>query len=253
MLMLLIFFAMFALGGIALAWYVYRRLRRFGRISAGLAALFCLILVALGYPIPIHGGFTTLAEVLWEEFGRQQELWQQQTKNERKETFLHQYEERFAGELSFRPRSEQLGNWLPVITDGEQMAWLDPDHQLIWSKAFPWRSSPDFSLMKPKAFCHQLSPAGYWSLPSTAELVLFWQADGASVTGGPAVNAASFSVDESLLMEIPSIDLGRDGRSHLRCVARAPGAPLRGYLDKDISRELWNRYQLARTSGKLRR
>ncbi len=183
MAIILTFYALFVLFGLAVAWFVYRRLRRFGRVPAGLAGLVCLALVALCYPIPIHGGFTTVLEMLLEEFGRQRSHWQQQARDERKMAFLHGYEQRFAGELPFRVRAEASGDWQPVATAGGQPAWLDHEHHLVWSDAFPWQANADFSLAAPRAFCRQLPPPGCWSLPSTAELALFWRTGGAEATG----------------------------------------------------------------------
>ena len=249
---ILTFYAFFALLGVGLAWFVFRRLRRFGRLPAGIAGLLCLTLVVLCFPLPIHGGFTTLLESMLDELGRQQRTRQREVRVERKADFLRQYEKRFGGELGFENRGEPYENWQEVVTAGGQRGWFNQDQRLIWSEAFPWRDGADFSLAKPRAFCDQLAPPGYWSLPSSAEMALFWQAGGGETTGGPAINAASFSVDFDLLQELPNLHLSHNGRSLLRCVARASDAPLRGYLDQDIPRDLWNSYQLTKTSGKLK-
>jgi hypothetical protein len=236
-----------ALGG---ALLVYRQLRRFGRVRAGSASLATLALALLFCPIPVHGGFTFVLEMLVRELRQQQVVFQEQVDTSRQQAFLQRLEQRFAGPIPHAAVAPAHDGWQPVTIAGSgPAAWLELGHQLIWSEAFLWQEATDFTLDKPKAFCSGLAPAGFWALPSEAEMVLFWRAGGAQV-GGPTINAVSFSIDEKLLQEIPSVHLGRNGHRFLRCVARTEQAPARGYIDSDIPLADWNSYQLAKTSGR---
>lgn len=54
-------------------------------------------------------------------------------------------------------------------------------------------------------------------------------------------------VDTDLRMDLPTRFAGRKPGYSLRCVARGPGAPLRGYISEDFPLTERNRFQLQKS------
>ena len=106
--------------------WVFRRAIKKSRILAVCLVFLMLSTSALLWPIPIHGGFTILAEVMyseWRSLVRQRE----RVRDERADTrFIQQTLNRFAGPINFEiVRTLQYG-WAEVLTEGGTPGWTRP-------------------------------------------------------------------------------------------------------------------------------
>lgn len=241
------------LGG---AYLVYRVFRRKGQVLAIGLSISAAAVLALLWPIPIHGGFMILGESIYSELSRD---WARRTdarSDQEKEAYLASLAERFAGELPLLRRSEPADGWEEVAYAPEQTAWLDMLNRQIWSEWLILPATPAWPpLNVAKQRCQQLAPVGYWSLPTEAEHVLMWKAGGVRVLPRTRAGTVSYSIDADHQMEIATYGLtassdnapGRSAQFAVRCVARGPNGPARGYIRRDVALEDWNRYQLSKS------
>lgn len=106
-----------------------------------------------------------------------------------------------------------------------------------------------------KRRCRDQAPAAYWSLPTEAEHAVMWKAGGHAVLPATDAGTVSYTVDADLRSEIATYRVGASRRSRpgaprrfaVRCVARGPGGPARGFIKQDVSLVDWNRYQLSKS------
>lgn len=243
-------------GGVLVYRWVGRRNRLFG-VLAGLLSSGILVLI---WPVPIHGGFTFFGEVLVDELydeWRRVEAKQEERKDQR---FMSALETRFAGALNVERVETQTGSWSTIILRNGESAWLDKQSGLVWSAPRTLTTTSVLaSIDAGKTLCRQLKPGGYWALPTEAERYQFWRANGRTHLPHKVSPAMAVIVDENKGIELPSVSLPakRSGNNStpgttqlmIRCVARGPDAPLRGYIRSDIPLSEWNRYQLAKVSG----
>jgi hypothetical protein len=239
--------------GIGVYWIFARHSRWLG---AALGLLLVVVL-ALLWPIPIHGGFTFLGEVLYRDLHRQHQARQEVAKQQKKQAFVERIETRLSSTLSFSDAEPLAGTWSRVQVDGTQPAWYESDSRLLWSDWLPFKADAALpSLQAAKARCQDQPPLGRWALASEAENYLVWKSGGDKLLPTAPASSVSYWVDEDLGLEMPSYKLrhtsnniSQQGGTRpfvVRCVARGPGAPESGYLRKDIPLDEWNRYQLSK-------
>jgi hypothetical protein len=223
---------------------VFRWQRKHGRSRAWLASGLAVITALLLLPIPIHAGFTFLAEILVHELKdewRQAEVVQ---KDERKAAFAAKLAGRFRGRLPL-PMTEQAGvHWRTFPRGGSGRGWYDPGSGLIWTDVLALEGGIAPGLEQVRAVCGKQEPPGFWALPTEAELSLFWKAGGYDVSPQGSFGLVGLLEDADLQTELLTLQRGRDGSYGVRCVALGPAAPLSGYAQKDIPLADWNRYQL---------
>lgn len=240
--------------GIGVYWVFARRSRWLG---AGLGLLLVAVLVLL-WPIPIHGGFTFLGEVLYRELHQALEARQEVARQQEKQEFAQRVETRFSGTLNFGVTEALSGTWSRVLVDGTQPAWFEADSRMLWSDWLPFEADAALpSLPAAKARCQDYLPHGHWALVSEAENYLLWKSGGDKLLPRAPASSMSYLVDDDLGMEMPTYKLrgsannagqqpGEYRQFVLRCVARGPGAPAGGYVRHDIPLDEWNRYQLSK-------
>lgn len=240
--------------------FVYRRLRYRNRIVAvisGLITSTCLVVI---WPIPIHGGFIFLGEVMLDELSRQRQYAEQQQIREADVEFLQKLEQRFAGELPHKASISLTANWDALTLSSNRMAWYDRQSGLVWSESLPLSTTnPLGSVAEASRRCQNYAPQGYWSLPTEAERYQFWRANGSRYLPDKQAPALAVMVDETLRLQMPSASLASGQNNNqsenmsqqliIRCVARGSGAPQRGYIRSDVPLTEWNRYQLSKISG----
>jgi hypothetical protein len=248
MLIVCLFLCMVLLVAAGVAILAHRLLRRFGHGPALLVAGAVFGGAVLFFPIPIHGGFTLLIEVLLDELQSQADLRRLEQKDENRAAFLASLESRFGEPLAYEILDRPQPGWAIVDTVGGQ-AWLAEESHLIWGRLLIWPQSAGLpTLDDVERLCREQPPQGCWALPTEAEYYHFWQAGGERILPDEGYGRLSSIVDIDLQQKLPSYRLGPRGFA-LRCVARTAESPVRGYLQEDIPREEWNRYQLARLSG----
>ena len=243
-------------GGVLVYWWVGRHNRLLG-VLAGLFSAAALVLI---WPIPIHGGFTFLGAIMIDEL--RDELARVETVHEAHKDlrFIQGLETRFAGVVEYGHVVELAGSWSTVTLPTGGVAWLDNHSGLIWSTPLVLTTeAPLLALEAGKTLCRQQTPTDYWALPTEAERYQFWRAAGRQHLPHKVAPAMGYMVDEAMGMEIPSVSLppvnSGNNRTRgaiqlmLRCVARGPAAPARGYIRSDIPLSEWNRYQLANVVG----
>jgi len=249
-------------GGVLVYRWVGRRNRLFG-VLAGLFSSAALVLI---WPIPIHGGFTFLGAIMFDELRDEMKRVEEVHEARKDQRFLQGLEARFAGVIEYERVVELAGSWSTLTLSTGGVAWLDKDSGLIWSTPLMLTTdAPLTSLEAGKTLCRKQAPAGYWALPTEAERYQFWRAAGRQHLPHKVAPAMGYIVDEGLGMELPSVSLPpkRSGNNRtpginttsgakqlmLRCVARGPAAPARGYIRSDIPLPEWNQYQLAKVVG----
>lgn len=252
---LLILFYLLAIAAIlAAAAFAFRLLRRFGLIVAVAAALAISSSMLLLWPIPIHGGFTFLGEVAWDEWQNNLRLKETAARQARHDAHLEQLAARFRGELPVVSRSAIESRWALVVTAEGSRGWHDLQSALIWSDWLPLPPGPmQPELAAARRPCAELPPAGYWTLANEAERALLARhGDRTPVPPAPG-SMVSYVAEATSTLELPTYSLAKPSGSRraffVQCVARAPGSPTRGYVREDIPLAEWNRYQL----GKLAR
>ncbi len=238
---------------------VYLLTRRFGRPVAVLLGLFTGALLIGFWPVPIHGGAMFLGEELYREWRSKQNKRQYEAVEQKKQRFVNALTDRFSGTAPVAVGAPIDAGWRRARV-AEEQAWLDIAHHLIWSDWIPVTArSAQPSLDEAKASCRHLRPEGFWALATEAENALAWQAGGAKVLPRPNVSSMAYTIDADFGLELPTFQM-RGHRSNeavaddearntgfvVRCVARAEGAPERGYMRADVPLDLWNRYQMSR-------
>jgi hypothetical protein len=239
---------------------VYRWIGHHNRMLGVFAGLFSAAVLVLIWPIPIHGGFTLLGAIMFDELRDEWERVDTVRAARKDQRFMQRLEARFVGVLEYDGVVELAGNWSAVTLPTGEVAWLDKHSGLIWSKPLLLTTdTPLGALEAGKTLCREQAPVGYWALPTEAERYQFWRAAGEQHLPHKVAPAMSYLVDEDMRMELPSVSLPPSGSGNnrsggavqltLRCVARGPTAPARGYIRGDIPLAEWNRYQLAKTVG----
>ena len=85
---------------LALTALVYRLTSRWGRLRAVTSTLFALVLLVLCWPIPGHGVFTFLGEILFAELSSMWDERREERAAEAHSDFITGQSERFAGRLA---------------------------------------------------------------------------------------------------------------------------------------------------------
>lgn len=257
--LLLLFYALAVAAILTAAALTYRRLRRFGQfaaISAGLAIASTLLLL---WPIPIHGGFTFLGEVAWHEWQNNRRLQATAAAQAARSAHKDRLAARFRGELPIVSNTPVDGRWALITTTDGGRGWHDLASGLIWSDWQPLPGSASLpDLAAARRPCAEHPPAGYWALANEAEQVLLAR-HGPPLGMPPAPGSVvSYVAEAGTSFELPSYRLARaapDGATRtfvVRCVARAAGAPARGYVREDIPLAEWNAYQLGKLTPERR-
>lgn len=256
----ILFFFLAALGLILTAgWLVFRLFRR-RPIVAAISAAGIVLLLALLWPIPIHGGFTFLGEVLYSEIERSWREEVETRKAQKKTEFAHRLETRFAGTLDFEATERITERWHRVLVEGRSTGILDSATGMLWSEwlVLPGDGSlPALSTAKDR--CRAEAPPDHWALAGETENFHLWKSGGPDVLPAPTWSIVSYLVDEQLSLEMPTYQLrgGTVGNAPgdsrrlfaVRCVARSAKAPPGGYARSPIRAEDWNLYQLSKLGG----
>jgi hypothetical protein len=243
-------------GGVLVYWWVGRH----HRILGVLAGMFSAAALALIWPIPIHGGFTFLGAIVFDELRENWERGVAVYAARKDQRFMQGLEARFAGVLEYERVVERAGNWSTVTLPMGGIAWMDKHSGLIWSEPLLLMTDTPLSALEAgKTLCREQVPAGYWALPTEAERYQFWRAAGRQHLPHKVAPAMAYIVDEDMGMELSSVSLSPTGSGNnntgsaiqlmLLCVARGPAAPARGYIRSDIPLPEWNRYQMAKAVG----
>lgn len=244
-----LFYGGFIAAFIATIITVYIKLRHHGKIKAMGASLLMGALLFLFLPIPIHGGFTFLFEVAFEELQDRMQERNEIQKEEKASAFRIGLQSRFSGVLPFQVVTKESHRWYEVKTAEGTRGWHDSTNGLVWSEAFAGVGSGNRpSLEEAASFCRHLPPAGFWAIPTEAERYHFWKSGGQELFDDQGYGSISGLVDTDLQMVLPVIDLGGGAGLAVRCIARGPGAPARGYIQSDIPLEEWNRFQMVKLS-----
>jgi len=259
MLYVYLFVCLVLLGLVVLVFLVASR---WGRLRGAVAALLSLAVVVACWPIPIHGGFLMLGDVFVGELRSWREHRHEEQETRRHDHFIASQSERFRGRLDFEPGARVAPGWRTVRTVAGGPLWLDEESGLVWSDALPLTSAePGDVLSQARKTCAEAPPRGQWALPTDAEGFFLWRHGGEKILPRRPGRFVSQRVDTDFELSIPIIRIVRvsprpnEGQSRegpswvVRCVALGPAAPLRGYLDLDISNDDWNAYQLAKTGS----
>lgn len=240
----------------SLCFAVYKLCVRWGRIRAGIAATLTLGAAILIWPIPIHGGFTFLFAVAWQELSHNYQQYLEIKQTIKDNMFLTKLNQRFKGPLDVYPRQQINSFWHEVETQYGARAWLDESSKMVWSELLLLATTTDLpSLEMAKTTCSSLPPKGYWALPTEAENYTLWRSGGADVFPQSEYNVVAYLVDDQLGLELPTYAMGKKtGNANVasqpgnpfavRCIARTKNAPLRGYIQSDIALDDWNEYQM---------
>ncbi len=245
---LVVFYGIYLLIVVAVAALIFRSLRKKGVGRAGLASGLGVALLSLFFPIPIHGGFTFLAEVMLQELRSERVRVEQTVGSERKEAFVRKLAARFRGPLALPAREQATGPLSSFTTASGARGWYDARSGLAWTDMLELdRTGAPPDLDRASAFCAEVEPKGYWALPTEAELSLFWKAGGYRLSPLAGFGTVGLLENVDFQTEMLSVRTSRNGAFALRCVAIGPGAPAAGYLSGDIPLAEWNTYQIQKT------
>ena len=254
---ILIIYALAPLVIIALFATVYRLLRQRGPFITTVAAVLLLTGLTLLWPIPIHGGFTFLGDVLYREFRNARRQQQHDAAQQQTAEFIRQAENRTAGPLSFTVTQSLSDGWSRVQTADKMAAWHHRASGLLWSN---WLSLPAStalpSLKDARNRCRRYPPAGYWALATETENYYLWKTGGEQHLPPAPTSSIAQRLDPGSRLEMATYHLKNTARNDqsgselrryvVRCTARSANAPTRGYLRQDIPVAEWNRYQMRR-------
>lgn len=241
--------------------FVYRAMRKHGKVLAVSLGLLTVTVLSLLFPIPTHGGVTFVFEVIYHEWKSPRYELTDTTADIKRQAFSERMNARFRAPIEFKVIASLSGDWNEVMLSDERQAWFDTNSKLIWSEWLSLEANDSLPTLKTaKARCRDYPPAGFWALSTEAENVLLWQSRGQQILPATAASSVSYSVEEQFQIEVPSYILrNRNSRNNrqannqslfvVRCVARSEGAPPGGYSKKDIPLDLWNRYQLSKLSN----
>jgi len=247
MLILYAFFATFLFFTTAAAFLAARYLWSRTRAGACFSVIGILTLGALLFPLPIHGGFTVLGLVFFEEISRQKQHLAETLDEKKDAAFEHRLEQRFSDRLPYSPLHNLSDPWDRIDVGYGLKAYLQKDANLIWTVPLLWEGAPPHpDLPSAREFCRNLSPRTYWDLPTEAELYHFWAAGGPSISPGSGHSSLAVLVNLDMNLEILTRYAGSRAGIALRCVALGPGAPRTGYTQQDIPLTDWNRFQLSK-------
>lgn len=231
---------------ITLAMFSYFQLN-VKKIISGLSILFaCIVLVLILIPLP-HGGSLGMG-VVHELTNFIEDIPKRNVEaNNRKAEYITKRDRlyqklsgRFAGTLTFNKDSSRA-DWQTGTVLGT-LAWLDTNTGIIWGSENQaiqenWGGK---GLLSAINYCQNLTPKGFWSLPTNAEFALGIK----SKMQNHIVNlsgkwiAQSYNSSMSGLNPMPSlVGFANQGNKVLsaRCVGRTDKAPLHGYIRDDIS------------------
>ena len=254
-------YAIGLLVAIALAVGSYRALRSKSRLLAVSLALLVLSSLVLLWPVPIHGGFTFLGEILYRELGQMQRQRARDAEQQETADFIRRVENRTAGPLSFIVTQSLTGGWAQVeikgvATKGAGNAWHDSASGLLWSDWLALSSHPGMpALADARARCQRHPPAGKWALASETDNYLLWKAGGETLLPPAPSSSIAQLLDPQTRLEMPTYQLkpSADNREQdnnprrrfvVRCTARGSAAPTAAYSRKDIPLAEWNRFQM---------
>ena len=254
--MIILFWGLLCLPILMVSVWVFRRTAKKSRVLAtGLASLILCISVLL-WPIPMHGGFTVVAEVMYSEWRSLLRQRERESEERVDIAFNQKTSKRFTGPIDYEIERVLQHGWSEVLTEGGTRGWLSAATNLVWSTSLSVESNdtlPNLSLGK--ARCRQLLPTGKWALATEAEHALRWQLNGDAAMGKSPFSMLTYIVDDSMRMEIPTYayknanaknQSGVRASFAVRCVAVTAEAPRGGYVKKDLSLKLWNAYQLSK-------
>lgn len=227
--------------GVILIVALYRGLRPRGKgLALSAAGLLAVAAIAL-LPLPGHGSFTLLGEVLWRAAGDLVERAQAP-----RDALRLRRAPRFAGTLPHTPEGSPIDGWQRVAV-GDAVAWLDTRSGLIFGASLFWTAAQALpALDAAKAACQARPPRGFWALPDAAEMILFEQAGGARHLPHARQGSVYALWQPDLGIELPQYHVGPEPGFALRCVARSAGAPENGFSQADLPLEVWNAQQLRR-------
>ncbi|HAS55046.1 MAG TPA: hypothetical protein DCS42_13475, partial [Nitrospiraceae bacterium] len=203
---LFIFYGTYILIAIAVSVSVCRWMKKRGTGKALVAGGLSVVVLALFFPIPIHGGFTFLVEVMLSELRAERTRMEQAVKNERKEDFKARLAARFNGPLVFSVRKQITEQWSSITAADGTQGWHHAGSGLVWTDMLALegtRTPPE--LDRAKAFCAALAPISSWALPTEAELSLFWKAGGYGFSPLGNYGTISMLEDIDLLIEMPVV------------------------------------------------
>jgi hypothetical protein len=233
--------------------------RNKNKLLAVLLSLCAMSVLVLGWPIPIHGGFTFLGAAIYDEWSRDIGSAVHDKNKQKHQNYLDKLTNRFQGELPIQQIQTLSERWAKIIYNQNQSAWLDTTSGQIWSN---WQLLPATDSLPPlqiaKHHCSEQIPTGFWSLATQAEYIVMSRNSGAAFMSKSGTNIMTYTIDTDFKMEMPSYRVKGGGNSFgnkirrfsVRCIARGPGSPERGYIKQDISLGEWNRYQLSKLNGK---
>lgn len=176
--------------------------------------------------------------------------------DQEKQDYLDALGGRFKGELAIVQSDPHSRGWQQIVDAEGHTAWLATSSGMIWSQWLELtatKSLPTLALARQR--CAELPPAGFWALPTEAEHVHMWLAGGLDVLPSNQTGSVSYMVDTDYQLETPVYHVvgGSNVRPSgarpfsVRCVARGPNSPERGFIQSDIPLEDWNRYQLSKS------
>ncbi len=244
------------LGSGLLIFVLFKNKSKLLAATSSLCAMSILIFI---WPIPIHGGFTFLGIAIYDEWSRDIERADQDENKQKQQDSLDTLTNRFLGELPIQQIQTLSERWAKIIYNQNQSAWLDTTSGQIWSN---WQLLPTTDSLPPlqiaKHHCSEQVPTGFWSLATEAEYIVMSRNGGADFMSDSGTNSMTYTIDTDFKMEMPSYRVKGGGNSFgnkirrfsIRCIARGPGSPKRGYIKQDISLEEWNQFQLSKLNSK---
>ncbi|MCK5189982.1 MAG: hypothetical protein KAI44_08980 [Methylococcales bacterium] len=217
----------------------------------GLGILF-LIVCVLALFVPIGHG-VILGEILYYEIKKQIVDFPENRRKERKaeiksrieqdnktRQFHEKLAQRFAGSLTIQVTFTK-GNWQQGHVNDFNV-WLDQKTGIIWQNylGFTVDGWGTEQLEQAKQYCHNISPRGYWSLPTNAEFALGVKNKMQTVL--PDIKGRWIAQSHSQSLSFPGgmpsiVGFKNQGitATSVRCVARTDKAPAHGYTRDDIS------------------
>ena len=238
--------ALTVVAGICVALYL--PLRRFRRARYVAIPVFFFAAILL-IPMPIHGGFMLVAEVVFDAVAEFVEDRQEDAAEQQQTDWRKSFKERLPVAVAIAEEIPVSGYWAKAILTDRTEAWLDVREGLVWKDV----TLPRGANVEHASLIEACGEAGPFTLALEIEMFYFYENEGPEVMPFGNYRYPSLLIEDELQLALVKWRnfLSGGNQQHaspdtaIRCVARTQGVPAEGLVNRQISAVSWNRFQLA--------
>lgn len=237
--------ALLLVAGLCVALYL--PLRRFGRVKyVAIPVFFCAAILLI--PMPIHGGFMLVAEVVFDAVEEFVEDRQDIVRERQRTGWRERFKARLPQAVAIAEEIPVNGDWANVILADGSEAWLDVQEGLVWKDVM----LPRGGNTEKARLIQACGEAGPFTLALEIEMFYFYENQGPKVMPFANFRYPSLLVEDEFQLELVRWrNFLSHGNQHgaspdtaIRCVGRTRRVAPEGLVNREISAVDWNRFQL---------